>query len=146
MSAPCSAATVAAERLKIVATLIRRTGDWGSPRTRAERAAARALSAHAAPRHPGQAGALTTAARNAAIDALRRAAAEHRTVGQATVEAIVDLEEERSRMLDRRNGCHAAQALDDDRLRLIFTCCHPALAHRGPRRADAAHRGRHGGR
>ena len=30
----------------------------------------------------------------------------------------------------------------DDRLRLIFTCCHPALAARGPGRAHAAHAGR----
>ena len=30
----------------------------------------------------------------------------------------------------------------DDRLRLIFTCCHPALAHRGPGGAHPAHAGR----
>ena len=30
-------------------------------------------------------------------------------------------------------------AVADDRLRLIFTCCHPALARRGAGRADAAH-------
>ena len=30
-------------------------------------------------------------------------------------------------------------AVADDRLRLIFTCCHPALALRGAGRADAAH-------
>ncbi len=29
--------------------------------------------------------------------------------------------------------------ISDDRLRLIFTCCHPALAPRGARGADAAH-------
>ena len=29
--------------------------------------------------------------------------------------------------------------VDDDRLRLIFTCCHPALVGRGAGRADAAH-------
>ena len=30
-------------------------------------------------------------------------------------------------------------AIPDDRLRLFFTCCHPALAHRGARGAHAAH-------
>ena len=29
--------------------------------------------------------------------------------------------------------------MPDDRLRLMFTCCHPALARRGARRAHAAH-------
>ena len=29
-------------------------------------------------------------------------------------------------------------AIDDDRLRLVFTCCHPALADGGPGRADPA--------
>ena len=36
--------------------------------------------------------------------------------------------------------------MHDDRLRLIFTCCHPALARRGAGRADAAHAGRPGDR
>jgi RNA polymerase sigma-70 factor (ECF subfamily) len=122
------AATIAAERLRIVATLISRTGDWELAEDAVQEAAGRALSAWPRLGIPNKPGAwLTTAARNAAIDALRRTTTERRTVGQATVEAIVDLEEERSRMLGSTEPDAAPPALDDDRLRLIFTCCHPAL-------------------
>lgn len=122
------ASTIAAERLRIVAALIRRTGDWALAEDAVQDAAARALTAWpriGIPRNPGAW--LTTAARNAAIDALRRATSERSTAQKAAVEALIDLEHSRTMAL----GAPAdppATGLDDDRLRLIFTCCHPALA------------------
>ena len=75
----------------------------------------------AARRRPGQAGAwITTAARRRAIDRLRR----DRSVADRA---------ERLAELMRLDAEHEEQSMDDestivdDRLRLIFTCCHPAL-------------------
>jgi RNA polymerase sigma-70 factor, ECF subfamily len=63
---------------------------------------------------------LTTAARNKAIDRLRRASTLARKqellqelVEQDTQEALAEMED---------------RAIPDERLKLIFTCCHPALA------------------
>lgn len=63
---------------------------------------------------------LTTAARNKAIDRLRRASNLARK--QALLEELAeqDTQEEFAEMED--------QAIPDERLKLIFTCCHPALA------------------
>ncbi|WBU38187.1 RNA polymerase sigma factor [Homoserinibacter sp. YIM 151385] len=122
------ASTLAAERLRIVATLIRRTGDWELAEDAVQEAAARALTAWPRLGMPENPGAwLTTAARNAAVDALRRAASERTTAGRAAVESLVDLEEDRARALGASDPPSAPPGLDDDRLRLIFTCCHPAL-------------------
>ena len=41
-------------------------------------------------------------------------------------------------MPDPADWTRARDAIPDDRLRLVFTCCHPALARDGPGRADAA--------
>lgn len=127
------ASTVAGERLRIVATLIRRTGDWDLAEDALQDAVTRALTAWPRLGIPGNPGAwLTTAARNAAVDALRRTAAERTAAGKAAVEAIVDLEEERARSMgsttDETRDEPAGGVLDDDRLRLIYTCCHPALS------------------
>jgi RNA polymerase sigma-70 factor (ECF subfamily) len=65
---------------------------------------------------------ITTAARNKAIDRLRR----ERTLDSKS-EALAELEA----MLRADREEAAAQepaAVEDDRLRLVFTCCHPALA------------------
>jgi RNA polymerase sigma-70 factor (ECF subfamily) len=62
---------------------------------------------------------VTTTARNKAIDRLRR----ERTLRQKT-ETLTQLAE-----LERMGGDETdVSAIPDDRLRLIFTCCHPALA------------------
>src|SRR5205809_195955 len=63
---------------------------------------------------------LTVAARRKAIDRLRR----ERTLADrvATLEHLMELDRQESPSPDEED------AIVDDRLRLIFTCCHPALA------------------
>ncbi len=104
---------------QVVATLIRYTGDWDLAEECAQDAFALALERwgrEGVPRRPGAW--LTTVARNRATDRLRRAAA-----GDSKVE-------EAARMW-QPNGAASEpddSGIDDDRLRLIFTCCHPALS------------------
>jgi len=64
---------------------------------------------------PSPAGWIITTARNRAIDRLRREASRDDRHAQAT---LLHTEGERAEV----------GPVDDDRLRLIFTCCHPALA------------------
>ena len=61
---------------------------------------------------------LTIAARNKAIDRLRRASTLARK--QALLQELVEQDTQEAEMEDR--------AIPDERLKLIFTCCHPALA------------------
>ena len=98
---------------RVLATLIRLCGDFDLAEDALQDAVVVALERWNRIGVPDNPGAwLTTAARNKALDRLRR---EARRSGKET---------EAFRMLaeppDRSQG--------DDRLRLIFTCCHPALA------------------
>jgi len=61
---------------------------------------------------------LTLAATRKAIDRLRRNAALDKKT--ATLQALAELEREETSM--------DIDAIPDERLKLIFTCCHPALA------------------
>jgi RNA polymerase sigma-70 factor, ECF subfamily len=102
---------------RVVATLIRTTGDWDLAEECAQEAFARALETwprDGVPRRPGAW--LTTTARNRALDRLRRAA-----VGATKLREVA--------MLSHRDepGDREESGVGDDRLRLIFTCCHPAL-------------------
>jgi RNA polymerase sigma-70 factor (ECF subfamily) len=107
---------------RIVATLIAVTSDWDLAEECAQDAFARALQAWARDGVPARPGAwLTTTARNRAVDVLRRRANETAKLEQAARLAPDDLA-----------GADVPEAdpsgIPDDRLRLIFTCCHPALA------------------
>jgi RNA polymerase sigma-70 factor (ECF subfamily) len=107
---------------RIVATLIGLTGDWDLAEECAQDAFARALQAWARDGVPNRPGAwLTTTARNRAVDVLRRRVNE-----TAKLEQAVRLEPG-----NPAGGGGPAEedpsGITDDRLRLIFTCCHPAL-------------------
>jgi RNA polymerase sigma-70 factor, ECF subfamily len=105
---------------RIVATLIRITGNWDLAEECAAEAFAAALQRWPRDGIPDRPGAwLTTTARNRAIDVLRR-----EKVGAAKLAEMALLDD---------TGAPPAAAGDpsgvaDDRLRLIFTCCHPALS------------------
>ncbi|MBF6133206.1 RNA polymerase sigma factor [Nocardia otitidiscaviarum] len=64
---------------------------------------------------PSPPGWIITTARNRAVDRLRREAARHSHYAEAA-------------LLHARDEPPETGAVRDDRLRLIFTCCHPALA------------------
>ncbi|MFC4039421.1 RNA polymerase sigma factor [Dactylosporangium siamense] len=112
-----AAAPAAAEAYpRIVATLIRVTGDWNLAEDSAQDALAAALERwprDGVPDNPG--GWLMTVARNRAVDVLRRSQVEQRKLRDLAVLALTAPEPA------------APGAFVDDRLRLIFTCCHPAL-------------------
>jgi len=104
---------------QVVATLIRWTGDWDLAEECAQDAFALALRTwrrDGVPRRPGAW--LTTAARNRAVDLLRREA-----TGAAKLREVAGV----LRTGDDAFGDDEPD-VPDDRLRLIFTCCHPALA------------------
>ena len=106
---------------RILATLIRLLGDFDLAEEVVQEAFATALERWPAAGVPDNPRAwLVGTARNKAIDILRRRARfEDR---RAALEALAALEA--PDVPDTRD--HGA--LDDDRLRLIFTCCHPSLA------------------
>ncbi|MGN6792072.1 MAG: RNA polymerase sigma factor [Streptosporangiaceae bacterium] len=104
---------------KVVATLIGMTGDWDLAEECAQDAFAQALRAwprDGIPRRPGAW--LTTVARNRALDRLRRTASESAKLQQAVL---------LSPPQDPAGADMDTEDIPDDRLRLIFTCCHPAL-------------------
>ena len=102
---------------RAVATLIRFLGDIDMAEDAVQEAFAVAQQrwpSAGLPPNPG--GWITTTARNRAIDRLRRESRERELVGELTARtADPDLPEE-------------VGLMRDDRLRLIFTCCHPALS------------------
>jgi RNA polymerase sigma-70 factor (ECF subfamily) len=102
---------------RVVATLVRLFGDIDIAEEMVQEAFAIATERWAVegvPPNPG--GWLTTTARNRAIDRLRREASRHDRHAQA---ALLHEAAEPEGPVDE---------VSDDRLRLIFTCCHPALA------------------
>ncbi|MDV9175922.1 RNA polymerase sigma factor [Streptomyces sp. W16] len=106
---------------QVVATLIRVTGDWDLAEECAQDAFAQALDRwrrDGIPRRPGAW--LTTTARNRALDVLRREA-----VGTAKLREVAVLGRDEGPYDPEYDGDDSG--VHDDRLRLIFTCCHPAL-------------------
>jgi RNA polymerase sigma factor (sigma-70 family) len=109
------------ERAIVLATLIRQAGDFQLAEDAVQDAFEAAITAwrrNGVPTSPGAW--ITTAARRRAIDRLRR---NRSVIGRAErlAELIrLDAQDEEISMDDE-------STIVDDRLRLIFTCCHPAL-------------------
>ncbi len=101
---------------RVVATLTRRFGDLDIAEEAAAEAFATAVQrwpADGLPPNPG--GWLTTTANRKAIDRLRR-------------ENKRDDKHKEARVVYDDGAPEPVDAIDDDRLRLVFTCAHPALA------------------
>src|SRR4051812_30421968 len=112
---------MAGERLRIVAALIRTTRDWDLAEDAVSDAAERALLTwprDGIPRNP--AAWLTTTATRRAFDVLRRAGTERTKLAELGAEG--ELESQGG------DGHVDHGPVADDRLRLVFTCCHPALS------------------
>ncbi len=105
---------------RCVATLVRFFGDIDIAEEAVQDAFAVALvrwPETGLPPNPG--GWITTTARNRAIDQLRREASRHDRHAQAALLYGQD---------EPPSSSEQVGPVTDDRLRLIFTCCHPALA------------------
>lgn len=114
-------AAFAQEWPRLVALLIRVTGDWALAEDCAQDAfvaAARTWPRDGVPERPGAW--LLTVARRRALDRLRRAGTERRAVEEVAVDV--------DRELTSADEPTSRDDLGDDRLRLVFTCCHPALS------------------
>jgi RNA polymerase sigma-70 factor (ECF subfamily) len=118
-----AAAAFREERGAVLAALIRQVGDFALAEDAVQDAFEAALAAWRRDGVPARPGAwLTTAARRKAIDRLRRARA---TDGRA--ERLAELMRLDDAAADEDDEMDEPTAIGDDRLRLIFTCCHPAL-------------------
>ncbi|MBK9796222.1 MAG: RNA polymerase sigma factor [Holophagaceae bacterium] len=105
------------ESRRVIATLIRLLGDFDLAEEALHEAWAAALEQWPSQGIPAQPRAwLVSTGRFKAIDSLRRRARFQPLLGDAAEHLEADLPEGRD-----------ADELEDDRLRLIFTCCHPAL-------------------
>src|SRR3981189_1566026 len=105
---------------RALATLIRLVGDFDLAEDALQDAFAVALERWLAAELPSNPRAwLVNVGRNKAIDRVRRQLGVCRKQGELVHE-----------LLQNAAACEAASeaALDDDMLRLIFTCCHPAFA------------------
>jgi RNA polymerase sigma factor (sigma-70 family) len=123
-SAEVAAAVADAHRREwafVLAATVRVARDLDLAEECAQDAFAQALTSWAADGVPHRPGAgLTTVARRRALDALR-----HETVVRRTLPLLVsdDVEPAVDEVVAERDG-----AIPDDRLRLVCTCCHPALS------------------
>jgi RNA polymerase sigma-70 factor, ECF subfamily len=104
------------EWARVVASLARRFGDLDIAEEAAAEAFATAVARWQADGVPPNPGAwLTTTANRKAIDRIRR-------------ENKRDDKQKEAQLLHDDDPPEPVGAIEDDRLRLIFTCCHPALA------------------
>src|SRR6188768_3043190 len=105
------------EGARVRATLIRQLGDFDRAEDALQDAVARALDRWPRDGIPANPAAwLLTVARRRSIDLGRRRKG-HGELPELVAEADGD-----------EVGPAATSGIDDDRLRLVFTCCHPALA------------------
>jgi RNA polymerase sigma-70 factor, ECF subfamily len=119
-----------AEYGRSVASLIRAFGDIDLAEDAVQEAFAVALQAWAQGGVPPNPGAwITTTARNRAIDRLRREARGRELRRRAAdLDRLDEGSGDPSESGDPAGDPDEEGPVDDDRLRLIFTCCHPALA------------------
>jgi RNA polymerase sigma-70 factor (ECF subfamily) len=114
---------------RAVATLIRQTGDFELAEEAVQDAFVSAIERWPADGLPDNPGAwITTTARNRAIDRLRRNKRLSEKAERLTRDAAIEAEgapDVEAIVLDREDSAHL---IVDDCLRLIFTCCHPALS------------------
>jgi RNA polymerase sigma-70 factor (ECF subfamily) len=104
------------EWARVVASLTRRFGDLDLAEEATAEAFATAVQRWSVDGTPPNPGAwLTTTANRKAIDRLRR---EHKR----------DDKQKQAQMMHDDEPSEPVGAIDDDRLRLLFTCCHPALS------------------
>lgn len=102
----------------VLAATVRVAGDIDTAEEAVQDAYASALATWGSRGIPANPAAwLTVTARRRAVDIRRRAATAQRALPK-----LLDLQE------SDHEPAHDAQEIPDDRLRLIFTCCHPALA------------------
>jgi RNA polymerase sigma-70 factor, ECF subfamily len=109
-----------AEWGRVVAHLIRVTGNWDLAEECAQDAFTKALERwprDGVPDNPG--GWLKVTARNRAFDRLRRV-----RVGEDKLQEV-------GKTMNEYEEHDNESGIEDDRLRLIFTCCHPALPIEG---------------
>ena len=117
-----AAAAFRAERGAVLAALIRQVGDFALAEDAVQDAFEAALEAWRRDGVPASSGAwLTVAARRKAIDRLRRARATGERAERLAALMRIDATAEEEPEMEEASG------IADDRLRLVFTCCHPAL-------------------
>jgi RNA polymerase sigma-70 factor, ECF subfamily len=111
------------ERAIVLATLIRQAGDFQVAEDAVQDAFEAAVTAWRRDGVPANPGAwITTAARRRAIDRLRRDRSVRDRAERLAELTRLDTQYEKEPSMDDES------AIVDDRLRLIFTCCHPALS------------------
>lgn len=102
---------------RVLATLIRQLGEFDLAEDALQDAIARALERWPTEGIPANPAAwLTTVARRRSIDLVRR------RKNHGEIPEVAD------EVLDSEEGSATVSGIEDDRLRLVFTCCHPALA------------------
>src|SRR5262249_41112166 len=109
------------EHGRILAALIGQLGDFTLAEDALQDALVNALERwklDGVPHNPGAW--LLTVAKRRAIDRLRRSATLERIVGEQGLELLHSLTDQDEASMDN--------SIPDDRLKLMFTCCHPALA------------------
>jgi RNA polymerase sigma-70 factor, ECF subfamily len=105
----------------VLAATVRLTRDLDLAEESVQDAYVAALTAWGRDGVPDRPGAwLTTAARRNALNSMRR--------GRTLAAKLPLLIEPESAEPDAADAADDAEAIPDDRLRLVFTCCHPALA------------------
>ena len=115
------ARTFREERAIVLATLIRQAGDFQLAEDAVQDAFEAAVTQWRRDGVPANPGAwITTAARRRAIDRLRRDRSVADRAERLAELTRLDTQHEEPSM-------HDESTIADDRLRLVFTCCHPAL-------------------